>query len=904
MLRLHPVDLKNKNNVFISENALFLNNEIWKNSKDICMGHRQQQEDRIQLIPIKNEAGRLIAYGYQDNEANRELRMLKELAQNKNALQFTDIFPEYKEVVIYGCNELAISFKEYLENLGVSVSVIGKYWEYFGQVSNYNTNLNSNELIVYAEGIVPPNADLYQTVQRSCSAEFECIDKVYEANVFKGRIQDTIGGFDDFINRLKGKQEIVILGTDREAQDTYDLLLQHGVDILGFAVGKDGEKWLLGKKVMSIAEAMRYLQNPVFLNYRDTHGALGSEQTEYFDYFGYERNEQFFLVKDYTEIPESNLIHVLHRKCVLLTGDARLCQLLSVYLSKMENDEIEIRYVSLGEKIFERPDDILCLIIPDYSNYLARARKKREVLNQKLLEMNFVHYTEYFININSFVMIDKYLNENHEKYAISKLRPKGILLGRIPAASGNIFFRSIMDGHPEVLIIPYSDFNNYLFYYCVRLAGINSEEILASFWEMYDEEWGSREQYFSNLKGFNISATRLLKLKNYFTSQELFVLFHIAYAEMRSGKRITNITSLIIYWEPHIVSRSDFPFFALWLEDKSIEGQTIWIHRDHIVRTGSLYTDLRDKGDKGDSLDFRTRTMFAEEFACEDVNVRYHYWNEFKVRFEDIKLKPREKLLEVCDRLGIEWSDNMLQTTLEGKPWVYSRRNTTGFDLKPVFNRHEDIFSEFDRFRISIAGAPYQKRYGYPYENCLKFSRRELQEMFIKPFLFDEKKIFETKAEEYVKGYEWIKWQLWEIRKFMLLDNVCSEFGSLELGETGDEVIAEYSQKKIGEALEYVRTHNKLILYGTGNDCQSLVKLMEGNERERLLYSDKKAETHPFFFLGKKVIAPSELCTTYKDYNILVTSSLYRRNIEKEFYDMAIMPSRIFYNEVEFGKKK
>ena len=42
------------------------------------------------------------------------------------------------------------------------------------------------------------------------------------------------GGADKLIDKLKGEQEIVILGADRVAQDTYDLLMSRGIDICCF----------------------------------------------------------------------------------------------------------------------------------------------------------------------------------------------------------------------------------------------------------------------------------------------------------------------------------------------------------------------------------------------------------------------------------------------------------------------------------------------------------------------------------------------------------------------------------------------------------------------------------------------------------------------------------------------
>ena len=81
------------------------------------------------------------AQNIQDDEANRELRMLRELRENKSALQFTDIFPQYEEVLICGCNELAVAFADYLMELGIEVSVFGEYWDRHGYESCASENI-------------------------------------------------------------------------------------------------------------------------------------------------------------------------------------------------------------------------------------------------------------------------------------------------------------------------------------------------------------------------------------------------------------------------------------------------------------------------------------------------------------------------------------------------------------------------------------------------------------------------------------------------------------------------------------------------------------------------------------------------------------------------------------------
>lgn len=596
--------------------------------------------------------------------------------------------------------------------------------------------------------------------------------------MLEGRIQDTVGGFNDLIDKLRNEQEIVILGIDREAQDTYDLLLKHGIDISAFVVKEKREETLLGKKVMCISEAISSFQTPIFLDYKTSHGALGDELTEYFDYLGYARNKQFFLLKDYVDIPTSNLVHILHGKRVLLTGDPKLCELLSNYLYSVENGQIFVKFTNLGETVSREADDILCLVIPDYHSGIRKVGKiRKERLKQQLSNMKFVDYTEYFVSSRVFALIDVYLNQNIEKYMIFDLLPKGIFLGRIPGWSGNFFFRGIMDGHPEILMIPsFYDLNNNLFYYCIRLAGIPSDNLLERFWEMYNCEACEKEGDFPNPERFNKIIKKYLHLKKSFTSQELFVLFHLAYAQMLNGESETDISKLVIYWEPHLVSREEFPFFALWLEDEKVNGQTIAFRRNNIIRTGSACA----RGAEGNNISSAYTTMFGDVPFEDKASIQYHNWIEFTMRFEDIKLYPKENLMKICERFGITWSNTMLQTTCADKPLEY--RGSVDFDLKPVFNRYDDFLSEFDSFRVSLACSPYQKRYGYPYENCLKFTRSELQELFIKPFLFDEIKVFgDWDRMQYLKVYEWMRWKLWEVRKHMILNDVCPEFEKVQL---------------------------------------------------------------------------------------------------------------------------
>ena len=69
--------------------------------------------------------------------------------------------------------------------------------------------------------------------------------------------------------------------------------------------------------------------------------------------------------------------------------------------------------------------------------------------------------------------------------------------------------------------------------------------------------------------------------------------------------------------------------------------------------------------------------------------------------------------------------------------------------------------------RISLISAPYQKKYGYPYVSCLNFTRRELQEMFLKGWRWENSFPESTIGRDAMSMWNvnrGIRNQLWRIR--------------------------------------------------------------------------------------------------------------------------------------------
>lgn len=336
-----------------------------------------------------------------------------------------------------------------------------------------------------------------------------------------------------------------------------------------------------------------------------------------------------------------------------------------------------------------------------------------------------------------------------------------------------IFFRALLDSHPEMMIIYYSNLNNNLFWICSQLAMEEVPDIIPILWKLIG---GNEKTIFDDSK-FNEKMQQLLDCDSCFTPQELFVMIHVAYMYM-FGRDIpkNEIRDMVIYWEPHYVDRTVMEECVYWLGTDDIRCDIVNVVRNACIRNGSrVKTVLREERN--------VHGMLYEALSFPNIDKQnYTESSRLIVKFEDIKCKPRETLEGMCDSLGIGWSDTLMQTTRWGKEFVYSDgyHTISGFDLKPVYNLNEDIFSEFDRFRTTLIATPWQRKYGYPYVELLCFTRKELQEIFLKRFRFEY--MDDTEFGEDIMDYRiwrqlWISERLQEVRmtEILLIEELYDE---------------------------------------------------------------------------------------------------------------------------------
>lgn len=914
MLRFCGVDSESRDNN--SGDTILFDGDIWERAKEFFLVHKDKKS-----VSVLDMDGNVVCIAWQDKAADQELRMLNEIMEHSGALQFEAFYSKYDCVMIQGCNELAVRLGEYLQERKIEVIRMGKYWNYLGTDTEDFVANNHNMLVVYAEGTWEHFNDPRIEATRTSSVKFDCIYQLYMENVRMGRICNSKRSQEEFIRLLKGRN-VFLLGADYELGDACDVLMRYGIEIRGFLCDEkdhDGMK-CLGKESVVLDEIGK-MPDLALVDCRHKDSVIGLGKVDYYAYYGYKRDEIFFFLKDYMDIPESKLVNVLQDKTVVLIGDKLLCHKLRRFLIKTGKAESSIvDYEKFSKKSGEGAQVIGLIAVLEY---IGKGDSKEQWwrnfhnCKRQLREKDIYNYTGYFSRFEAFIGLEC----SERKSTSSMLGSRGVLLGCINNFSGNIFIRECLDNHPDILSLGYDLFENNLFSYCIRLEEVGKEQLVSAFWELVEKEMGEQtKSIFPNRDLFDKTCGEYLdEIDNHLTSQELFVAFYAAYAKMR-GRKMNDITECYLYWEPHNIDRNRMRILAKWFAYQNIRGFFLCGVRNSVAQRGS-------------ALNYMSREPMAVatnrelvQWICDSVrgvggeqSISVNGWKEIEMRFEELKLHPGKVWKAFSDTLGISWSDTLLETTKWGKGHNNDKDGfSNGYDLTPVYKTYPEYISALDQLRIQICDEEFRKKHGYPYVSCLTFSREELQELFRKEFKIEEKIRFvnsEDRADYYLDKIEWMQHFIKTHYNKMLYSRIketyCSgleediilrmvKCGILGAGEKQYYEDDKSFKNEIGDMISFFNSNAQIILYGMGKNAELILSYLNDDIKSRLVYCDQKARNMQLFYLGKKVIAPEEICSIYKDYYIFVTPSFYYRDIECELLDMGIRKNQIIRNKISW----
>lgn len=109
---------------------------------------------------------------------------------------------------------------------------------------------------------------------------------------------------------------------------------------------------------------------------------------------------------------------------------------------------------------------------------------------------------------------------------------------------------------------------------------------------------------------------------------------------------------------------------------------------------------------------------------------------------------------------------------------------------------------------------------------------------------------------------------------------------------------SDYTQGQMEDFIQNICSLDKVILYSIGNNTEKLLKRIPREAAKRIEYCDREARNGEVYFQHKKVLAPEQLLTTYKEYTIVVTSTVYGAQIYEDLLRMGIDMERCIFNRI------
>ena len=721
------VSLLNSNSLLesIQTAKVIMDESIWIRGRKYFAEY-EKLGDELVMLPVVDENNQLLCFAYQDEDANREIRQLRELSECEDALTFHDIFPQYDLVTIWECNELAYYFVKYLQEVGVSVVVKGMFWEKFDNFAFLGgESLDYRNLNIYSEGTWEKSQNLREYLLRSVSVEFECIDIIYERNVKNRIIKQACLCYDEFLEKLNGSECIAIKDIGQESLTAYDWLLGSGLTNICLLTNEEndnGQRFIDEKPLYNLKQICQKYKNAIIIDCQNEHSTLGMDGLDNFDYKGFERNKRYFCLKEYVELPKSDLRHVLNGKNIVLAGDVFLCKrFYEYYKEEMEcnnityynilNDDKAEWYhgdMPLVTKENINKKDLLIVFAPEY---IYSDKKIWDLNKHKKIRTKFAEQL-YYEKCHNYLFSSQYIPENQmhsgTKYKADKLKPKGIIVGAMLMGCGNVLLRLMLREYDKIVMMRYGVLNENLILFCVKLAGEKSENILNAFWMLMTDAAGAEgiNKEFQGINLFNKKMTEMLQLVSRPTAQELFVIFHVAYEAMY-GKDVSDVSDCIIFWETHGLTRIVYPDYIRWLDEESIRGLVVTNSRNNVVRAGGMIRCLKES-------DYFSRTdtvlLRAALESPEEWNEKESVWGNIEVKFEELKCNPQSVIKKIGDGIGISF-DNLLDHTIYNGEIAYQNIEKI---IKPVYNPYEEFLSQFDKMHIAILSSEWQKKRGYP----------------------------------------------------------------------------------------------------------------------------------------------------------------------------------------------
>ena len=353
--------------------------------------------------------------------------------------------------------------------------------------------------------------------------------------------------------------------------------------------------------------------------------------------------------------------------------------------------------------------------------------------------------------------------------------------------SGSDFFNMILDSHPSLLTIGWHGLSSFTMLWKVFCKDKTVKEAV----EHLRKPNGKKElklhkvnlsnmlkyKYEERLPVFLEGLSLYLNPEEKYGIHDWFKAFYLSANAAVGRKFLQRITPAVFYDEHGGMGKTEF------LENFSITTKEVSTMKNEVLSgfkykryAGVVRSPLGKFGcgknyiiKVGERSYWKSPLVSLKSYAR--GNSYGHYLkesdsifpNSCHVRFEDLKLYPRETIEKLCEFLRIPWSETCLHITTNGEDSGIVD-GTAGFDTRPVYNPHLEYMSTLDYYRIELLNAKNFQVYGYKlkYYDGTKYTAEDLEKLFAIPFKVETQELDPKKwpgwpnQEEIKEFHEWI----------------------------------------------------------------------------------------------------------------------------------------------------
>lgn len=453
------------------------------------------------------------------------------------------------------------------------------------------------------------------------------------------------------------------------------------------------------------------------------------------------------------------------------------------------------------------------LNIPEYIKYKVDRESLKEssalYIDQALIYLDMAHrrgrlYHNERRELTRLIELDFETKSKYDHTKLLKIEYK-VRISDIKRAacisfygrSGSVFVQSLLDNHPSIIMLPglylmdYGEFWNciasedgidnvyiklktkygYLFDSNIRYrAPVSAPWEDLAYYCRYDEMGDDQSEILTmNETIFKNEFYRCLHEEGLISRKNVFLAVQIAYF-YAIGREYIEGTDLVVMYSMH--SSLVTECHHLWFLEDFPSAKIIYTLREPLANIGSIIQ--YQKKFELFNLDSPTMILLSMGISTgpQVLYGRYDLNNIVALKLEDVHGNPVETLTRVCKFLDIAWSETMLQSTFNGLKW-WNFRDTiklNGFTTEINNRKYDDLYSNFDRFRLEALLEHVYQAWNYPLD--FEISHEDLRLLMKYPFKFEKfyqiqtREIRKTRSDNFnqivdeiiTKGGELKKW--------------------------------------------------------------------------------------------------------------------------------------------------